>query len=362
MRRLKVNGPGAPKEAVAAARKVLRAGGLVAFPTETVYGLCVDATIPAAVKKLYAAKGRDMRKACAVLVASRAAAEKMTGGLPSIAARLADHFWPGPVTLVVPGRRGNLVGLRLPRPALPRAIARAVGRPLLQTSANRAGQPAALNGAGVVAALGDEVDLLLDTGRAPGGQSSTVVRCDGKTYAVLREGAVPTATIADAAERLIMIVCTGNLCRSPVAEVMMRDRLAAELECETDDLARHGFRVESFGTMGLVDKPATDHSVTVAAEHGLDLGAHRSRPFSHGLINASDTIFCLARGHREFLIPYLQERPDALQMLHPKGKEIHDPYGRSLKVYRKTGEQIAKAVSERAKELAGTAEEEDEDE
>ena len=99
--------------------------------------------------------------------------------------------------------------------------------------------------------------------------------------------------------------------------------------------------------------------MTVAEEHGLDLTAHRSRPFGMRLVQEADVVYCLAKGHHEFLVPYFQERPDALRMLHPDDKEIHDPYGRSLRVYRKTGEQIAKAVAERAKELAGTAGDED---
>ncbi|UCE87247.1 MAG: threonylcarbamoyl-AMP synthase [Deltaproteobacteria bacterium] len=341
-------------EALADAVRVLQAGGLVAFPTETVYGLCVDPRNRAAVERLYAVKGREAAKASAYLLADRAAAERLAGGLPPLAARIADRFWPGPVTLVVPGRReGRWVGLRVPAPALPRRLAAAFGGPLLQTSANRSGEPAALNAAGVRAALGGDIELLLDGGRTPGGRSSTVVRCDARRFGILRRGAVPPAAIVRAATELILVACTGNLCRSPVAEAMLRAELAVRLGCEVSELARHGYRIGSFGTMAMPGYPATDHSVTCAADLGLDLSQHRSRPFSIGLLERAHRVFCMANGHMEFLRPYFDGREDDLQLLDPDGKEIRDPYRKPLKVYRRTTEQIAKAVEARVDEILG---------
>jgi tRNA threonylcarbamoyl adenosine modification protein (Sua5/YciO/YrdC/YwlC family) len=357
MRRLATESPEARAAALREAARVLQGGGLVAFPTETVYGIAIDAGSAAAVKRLYAVKGRAAARACAFLVPDRARAEKFCGGLPPIAARIADRLWPGPVTLVVPGRRGRTIGLRLPAAPLARDLAAAAGRPLLQTSANRTGKPAALNAAGVAAALGDDLDLLLDGGRVPGGRSSTVVACDARRYRILREGAVDARTIEDAATRLVLVACTGNLCRSPVAEAMLRHALADALGCAPDELAAHGFRIGSFGTMAMEGRPATDHSVTVAAEHDLDISGHRSRPFSLRGLAEADTVYCLARNHYDFLRPYFEARPEALQLLDPDDREIHDPYGRSLKTYRKTGEQIARAVEDRARELAGREEE-----
>jgi protein-tyrosine phosphatase len=346
-------------EAVARAAEVLRAGGIVAFPTETVYGICADALNPGAVRRLYDAKGRDPEKACAYLLADAAGAERVAPPMPPLARRLATRLWPGPVTLVVPGRKeGETVGLRFPALELPRALADIAGHPLLQTSANRSGEPAALNAAAVAESLGGVIDLLLDGGRAPGSRSSTVVRCDRRSIAVLRAGAIPDEEILRAVSELTLIACTGNLCRSPFAEALFRKVLAERLECAPGDLARFGHRFASFGTMAMVNKPATQEAIDVGREHGLDLTGHRSRIFSPRLLASARRVYALASNHVAFLQPYFADRPHALDLLDPKGREIHDPYGRPLKVYRRVGEQIARAVAKRADELAGFPEEE----
>ncbi|MCK6459113.1 MAG: threonylcarbamoyl-AMP synthase [Planctomycetes bacterium] len=358
MERIKVKPDEPAPEAVARAAEVLRAGGIVAFPTETVYGICADALNEAAVRRLYGAKGRDPEKACAYLLADANAAERVAPPMPPLARRLAARLWPGPVTLVVPGRKdGETIGLRLPALELPRALADIAGHPLLQTSANRSGEPAALNAAAVEESLGGVIDLLLDGGRAPGSRSSTVVRCDRRSVTVLRAGAIPNEEILRAASDLTLIACTGNLCRSPLAEALFRKLLAERFECAVPDLPRFGHRFASFGTMAMVDKPATQEAVEVGREHGVDLSLHRSRIFSPRLLASARRVYCLARNHLEFLRPYFADRPHALDLLDPKGREIHDPYGRPLKVYRKVGAQIERAVGKRADELLGLEEE-----
>jgi tRNA threonylcarbamoyl adenosine modification protein (Sua5/YciO/YrdC/YwlC family) len=358
LERLKVRPEEPAPEAVARAAEVLRAGGIVAFPTETVYGICADALNPAAVRRLYEAKGRDSEKLCAYLLADAKAAERVAPPLPPLAQRLAARLWPGPLTLVVPGEReGQTVGLRLPALELPRALADIAGHPLLQTSANRAGEPAALNGAAVKKALGGAVDLLLDGGRAPGSRSSTVVRCDERALTILRAGAIPTEEILEAASELTLIACTGNLCRSPLAEALFRKTIAERLGCTVADLPLFGFRFGSFGTMAMVDKPATEESAVVGREHGVDLSAHRSRVFSPRLLASARRVYCLARHHVDFLVPYFAKRPSDLELLDPRGREIHDPYGRSLKVYRRVGEQIARAVEKRVDEILSPSDE-----
>ena len=354
MKRIKVTSEAPEPEAIARAAEVLRAGGIVAFPTETVYGICADALNPEAVRRLYEAKGRSPEKACAYLLADAKAAESVAPPLPPLARRLMARFWPGPVTLVVPGRKdGETVGLRLPALDLPRALADIAGHPLLQTSANRTGEPAALNAAAVAESLGSVVDLVLDGGRTPGGKSSTVVLCDRRSVTVMRAGAVPAEEVLRAASELTLVACTGNLCRSPLAEALLRKGLATRFGCAVADLPRFGHRFASFGTMAMIGKPATEEAVTVGHEHGVDLTSHKSRIFSPKLLSSARRVYCLARNHLEFLRPYYATRPDDLQYLDPKGREIHDPYGRSLKIYRKVADQIERAVEKRVEELAG---------
>lgn len=187
--------PGALAQAVA----VLRAGGLVAFPTDTVYGVGAHAYQPAAVARLYAAKVRPEGKAIPLLLGDAADIERVSRDLPPLTQRLMDAFWPGALTLVVPRNAGlpdivtaggPTVAVRLPDHRLPRALARALGAPLAATSANLSGQAEASSAADVMAQLDGRIDLLLDGGRCPGGVPSSVVDLTVQPPAILRQGAL----------------------------------------------------------------------------------------------------------------------------------------------------------------------------
>ena len=335
------------------ALEVLRDGGVVAFPTETVYGLCVDPDNPEAVKRLYELKGRDAGKACAYLLGDIEDARSLSPEFPRPARRLADSFWPGPLTLVVPGTRpGRRVGMRLPSVPVARALARQFGRPLLQTSANVSGEPAALNAAGIMRSFGDRIDLLLDAGRAEGGTGSTVVACDGPKFEILREGAIPAAEITAAAVERIVLVCTGNICRSPTAEQMLRDITADRISCAPADLPRCAFEFSSCGTHGWSDAEAPDEAIKAAGEIGYDLSAHRSRPYSLETLGTADRVWCMSAAHVESLENYFQERPCVLELLDPRGSDVADPFRRSMRVYRKTARQIESLCRLRAEELS----------
>jgi L-threonylcarbamoyladenylate synthase len=184
------------------AADVLRHNGLVAFPTDTVYGVGALAFKAEAVQRLYVVKGRATDKAIAVLVARTADLPKVAQELTPSAQRLARDFWPGPLTLVVP-KHPDLpaavsalptVGVRFPDHPVARRLLELTG-PLAVTSANRSGEPNALTAEEVLAHLSGRVDLLIDGGRAPGGIPSTVVDCTGLAPMILRQGPVSAAEI-----------------------------------------------------------------------------------------------------------------------------------------------------------------------
>lgn len=184
---------------IAAAADILRRGGLVAMPTETVYGLAADATSEAAVARIYAAKGRPSSNPLIAHVPSLDAALEH-GNLSAAALRLAQKFWPGPLTLVVPLRpasricaaaRAGLstVALRMPAHPVALALLAATGRPLAAPSANRSGRVSPVTAAHVACEIGPEIDLILDGGRCPVGLESAVVECLGAPR-LLRPGGI----------------------------------------------------------------------------------------------------------------------------------------------------------------------------
>ena len=185
--------------AIAAAADRLRAGGLVAFPTETFYGLGADALDPAAVARVFQAKGRPSDKPLLVLVDSPAMVREVTADIPERARRLMARYWPGPLTLIL-GARPHLppaltagtgtIGVRVPGHAVARALVRATGGPLTAPSANPHGAPSPRTAAEVLAGLGEAVDLVLDAGPTAGGPPSTLLDLTGAVPRVIRPGAV----------------------------------------------------------------------------------------------------------------------------------------------------------------------------
>lgn len=182
---------------IAAAVSVLRAGGVVAFPTDTVYGLAVDPRSDAAIARLFALKGRDARAAVPFVIADLEQA-MLAGEFGPRERRLAEAFWPGPLSIVIPPRAAiarsalggeRTVAVRVPAHAVARQLAAAFGFAVTATSANASGRPAAVSADDVARAL-PAVDLLLDAGDAPGGPPSTIVGFDRDGPLLLRAGAV----------------------------------------------------------------------------------------------------------------------------------------------------------------------------
>jgi len=184
---------------------LLRAGGIVAVPTDTVYGIAADMALPDAIERLFAAKRRPPEKAVAVLLADAAQAEAL--GVVGPAARvLGERFWPGGLTLVLPVRPGTrlprvlaggapTIGVRVPDHPAPRALAAVLG-PLPTTSANVSGERDARDAQEIAARLGDALALVIDGGPIHGGPASTVVDCTGERPMIRRVGAIAREEIA----------------------------------------------------------------------------------------------------------------------------------------------------------------------
>lgn len=200
--------PAAGEEAIAAAQQVLASGGVVAFPTDTVYGIGVAVHDAAGIERLYAIKGRDAAKAIPVLAASIDDLVDVAE-VNTAAQQLAQAFWPGALTLVLPKRSGlpaqlsalDTVGVRVPDHPLALALLAAVG-PMAVTSANLSGGADSATAAEVLDQLEGRVDLLLDGGRTPGSSPSTVLELSGENASILRAGPI--------SEEQVMAILRGN--------------------------------------------------------------------------------------------------------------------------------------------------------
>jgi L-threonylcarbamoyladenylate synthase len=190
--------------AISRAVKILSAGGLVVFPTDTVYGIAASVNHPAGIDRLYEAKSRSANKAIAVLIAELEQLNDLTTGLTPSAEKLARRFWPGALTLVVPKHPDlpeNLsplptVGIRMPDHPFARSLIRAAG-PLATSSANLSGEANTLNADQAFEQLAGRVELILDGGPVPGGVPSTVIDCTQTPPRILRQGAVTAEDLAE---------------------------------------------------------------------------------------------------------------------------------------------------------------------
>ena len=184
-------------QAITTAVSILRQGGLVAFPTDTLYALGADASNTLAVRRVFAAKGRRLANPIPLLVGDLAMAIRITGDLPHSVARLVERFWPGPLTLLVAAPPGvsplltagtGLIGIRIPDAPVALDLIRRLGRPVTGTSANRSAGREPRDADEVYRQLGHRVDLILDGGPVPIGSPSTVVDVTVSPPRIVREG------------------------------------------------------------------------------------------------------------------------------------------------------------------------------
>jgi len=192
---------------------ILREGGLVAYPTDTVYGLGACASLPQAVARVYTVKERPQNRPLPLLLADKSQISELANPIPPVAWLLIDSFLPGALTLVLPKSASapeiiaageRTIAVRIPDHPVPIALIKGLETPIVGTSANLTGEPSPLTAEDVHSQLGDRIDLVIDGGTCPGGQESTVVDVTGQTPEVLREGAISAAELEQICGSIIL--------------------------------------------------------------------------------------------------------------------------------------------------------------
>lgn len=332
-------------------------GEVVGVPTETVYGLAAHALSAAAVERLCQIKQRQDIP-LAISVGSREAAVDFCCQFSPLARRLAHRCWPGPLTLVVPGDDPLSATSQLPEPVQRRIIGdhgcvglrvvdhrvlseihRFLAAPLVLTSANLSGKPAPTTAPPVAKQLGDSLPLLLDDGPTRYGGASSVARVIGNQLEVLREGVIERAAMNQFIKPVIALVCTGNTCRSPMAETLLRELLRSRLGCED------AVRVLSAGVAAMSGSGASPQAVEVMGKRGLDLTGHSSRPLDDAVMNVADLVLTMTCGHRDAILAAWPDMHDRVFTLRRDGGDITDPVGMPVDVYQECAEQIDRELA-----------------
>jgi len=356
-------------QSIQEAADTLNAGGLVAFPTETVYGIGCRAQRQA-LSRLDKVKGRPASKHYTLHIGRRNAYKEYAPAVTVRTEMLIRRAWPGPLSLVFELDAAALaqkkrhidkqafealykdhsIGIRCPdHPVASRLLAMVDG-PTVAPSANLAGRQPATDAQQVLAQLADSVDLVLDGGPCTYKKSSTVARIGPANVEILREGVYSENQLREMARVTFLFVCTGNTCRSPMAEGLFRKHLAEKVGCSVDELEKMGYKAISAGTMQMAGVPASAEAVVACERKGVDIRDHASQHLTQSLIEESDFVFCMTRSHLEHVLFLSPDAADKCSLL-AKDVDIPDPIGRPQEYFDNCAGIIETAVRARVREL-----------
>ncbi|MCG8406380.1 MAG: threonylcarbamoyl-AMP synthase [Phycisphaerales bacterium] len=364
--------PDAPNtSAIEHATKALAEGALVAFPTETVYGLAANAANSDSMDRLREVKGRGSNQPFTVHIGHASDCENFVPEITTLGRRFMKKAWPGPLTLIFrvddPSSAKahgllsktsaasiytqNTVGVRFPDHPVATAILAGTNTPVVASSANVTGSPAPVEAAPIQDELGDKVDLILDDGPTRYRKNSTIVELNGNGYRLIRDGVWDQRTIHRFSTVNIVFVCSGNTCRSPMAEGIFKKMLAEKLGCEVETLAEWGIIVQSAGTMGMSGGRASREAVEVCRRRDVDLTDHASRGLTPELIHSADYIFAMAGHHLDAIRSMAPAHAGKAMLLEPNSRDIADPIGGTTDDYENTAQRITQALEGRLNEV-----------
>ncbi|HLY08620.1 MAG TPA: Sua5/YciO/YrdC/YwlC family protein [Planctomycetota bacterium] len=329
--------------------EALRNGGLVGMPTDTVYGVAADVDRPEAVARLREFRAAPGESAPTIHLGDRDDLRKLVPGpVPAPAQRLIQRFWPGPLTIVFPTKDGAGIAVRYPNHRVARDLVKRAG---VRVGVPPAGDPPAVTGEEARLALEGKVDVLVDAGPTKQRGPSTVVLLRDGRAEVVHEGAIPRAVIDEVNVTTLLFVCTGNTCRSPMAEAMARKMLADRLHVKESDLPDRGYRVISAGTSAGHGGAASEESEQVVKKYGADLSRHESRPVTVAMIEEADKVWVMTTRHRKTLVEWMPDHAGKIELLDPSGKEVEDPIGGPMELYRTVAQHIHDSLTKRLKEI-----------
>jgi protein-tyrosine phosphatase len=348
---------------LASAGRLLDEGGVIVLPTETVYGVAGRVDRSDTVAKLNQLRGVDAADAATakpltIHLADASQASKYLGDTSDLGRRMMRKLWPGPVGLVFdvsPARQAEVarqlgvttaliyendtITLRCPdHPVAAELIAAASGPVAVVKSPAGTGerQP-------------EQVDAVVDAGAPRFNKPSTLVRVKGDSFEVVRAGVWDERIIQRLLRTTVLFVCSGNTCRSPMAEAIARKILLKKLNTDDAGLERRGIHVASAGVFAVGGVNATPQAVTAVRELGADLTRHRSRMLNNELINQADVIFTMGRSHAQAIRMMSPGSSSKVISLDPDG-DIEDPIGADEEHYLSLARTMERLIEDRLDE------------
>lgn len=351
MEKIKIDPIRPEEEKIEKAVSLLRNGKIVAFPTDTVYGLGVNAEDAIAIDKLYDIKERAKDKPFVLFLRRKEDYISFAEMVFLSAQKLINKFWPGPLTLLFKANKAspaNLVskegkiGMRFPDHPVPNSITKKGKFLLATTSANLSGALSPSRSQQLNKILAKNIDLILEGGETLIGKESSIVDVTCLPPRLLREGSLSSEEIEKAwkKESNILFVCTGNICRSPIAEAIAKRLWQGR--------ARDKMKIHSAGTVALPGFKAAPLSIKMMKKRGIDINLHRSTPLTTKTIEEADLILVMEQEHRKQILHTSPSAEGKVFLLKHFAlgieEDIDDPIGGSPQNHQKCVQQIEESI------------------
>lgn len=347
---VKVNPDYPELEKLVRCAKIIRQGGLVIFPTETVYGIAADYNNPKAMERLRQTKGRSETKPFSIHISQKELLLNYSSVTDPTVFKLIDHYWPGPLTVVVPSQDpGKTIGIRMPDHNIALRLAQLSQCTMASPSANLQGHPPPSSCEEALRDLDGLVDIAIDGGLAKFGLASSVVDFTQPKPAVIRPGVITQQDVDRITQRkTVLFVCTGNSCRSVMAEYILKAMTAGRCDVE----------VYSAGTGVFLQSTASAETIMSLKKMGIDATAHQSQPVNNVLLHKSDLILVMTRRHRQQVLERVPEVEKRVYLLKEfvnvpiateADMDIPDPMGKTHQDYEDCILTIKDAISKLVK-------------